>query len=167
MRDADGFREDLRRARSCRIVDPRLIQTFESSGSKPHFMTTQGFFMQAITECFLQSSRITVEVGSLILPEWREASRSEPIRFHHLRAPGGFLVSGVISGEEEEYTIFSERGETLSLGFPQRWERGTLIKESGECSIQNGGALFIGTPAAGETLKLVRGVGPFLPEGSG
>jgi hypothetical protein len=166
MGDADGFREDLRRARSCRIVDPRLIQTFESSGSKPHFMTTQGFFMEAITECFVQCRGGVVEVGQLILPEWREASRREPIRFHNLRAPGGFLVSGVISGEEEEYRIFSERGEKLSLGFPWHWEKGSLIEESGEWATQNGGALFIGTPEAGATLKLIRGTAVSPPEGS-
>jgi hypothetical protein len=131
MRDVEGFREDLRRLRTCNLVDPRLIQVFESSGRKPHFMTTQGLIMEAITECFVQWWKGEIEIWPLLLPEWLEASRDHPIRFESLRAPGGFLISGRVSGSSEEAEIWSELGEPLRVRVPSGWGEGLLLGEEG------------------------------------
>lgn len=128
-RDAEGFREDLRRMRSCKLVDPRLIQVFESTGSKPHFMTTQGLIMEAITECFVQWWKGEIEPWPLLLPEWVEASREEPVWFENIRAPGGFLVSGRLAGASQEVEVRSEFAEPLRIRIPPTWEEGALLAE--------------------------------------
>lgn len=142
-----GFLTDFNQMWQRGILDPDLIQTFESSQEKPYFMPTQGLLMESITECFVQWWKGFLELLPNISPDWVAASENDPIVFRNLRTPGAFLISGLIHGSREEIQIACEKGGSLRFGIPSQWRQGILSdgKQNYLCSASGGDILSLQT----------------------
>ncbi len=131
----EALAEDIENILRCSIMDADYIQTFESSRKAPHFLTTIGLFMQAITETLVQTCRGRVDIFGCLLPEWE----NERIEFSNLRTPGGFLVSGHKQANQFEIEIESLLGGELRFSLP---------RINGEITVTSGGVeLYNGTAA--------------------
>ncbi len=88
--DAKGLEEELAATLPGRYVDPDWIQIYESSGNPgaPFYVTTHGFYLQALNDAFLCDFFGDVEIGKACPSSWTEAS------FAKLRAAGGRRISG-------------------------------------------------------------------------
>ena len=96
MGDGEALRRDLDLVQPARYADGQWIQFYESSclrgwqHKKPYYFTTNGLYLQALTDAICQYWRGTVDLFAALLPEWEEDAFS----FRGLRTPGGIEVSG-------------------------------------------------------------------------
>lgn len=102
---------DIANIQRCRIMDPAFIQTFESSRKAPHFLTTIGLFMQAITETLVQSHGDRVDFFACIPPEWH----GHRLSFRGIRLPSGLVASGAYEDGLVRLEIASELGGEMKF----------------------------------------------------
>lgn len=127
LRRPEEFAKDIQNIHRCKIMDPGYIQTFESSRKAPHFLTTIGLFMQAITDTLVQTHNGFAEFFPCILPEWKGLE----IGFTTLRLPGGFLASGNHLNGIQSIEIQSLLGRHFEFSLPDETRDVEVLDGSG------------------------------------
>lgn len=128
LRRPEEFAKDIVNIQRCKIMDPAYIQTFESSRKAPHFLTTIGLFMQAITDTLVQTHNGYAEFFPCILPEWKD----QELSFTTLRLPGGFLASGSYKNGMKQIGIISLLGRHFEFSIPDEQRDVEIIDSKGE-----------------------------------
>ena len=154
LRMPDELAKDIENIQRCRIMDPAYTQTFESTRRSPHFLTTIGLFMQAITETLVQTHNGFTEIFPCLLKD----QDSQPIEFRGIRAPGGFRVSGLRKKRLQRLEITSEFGGVFEFGIHGEERHVVLVDDQGN-EVYAGPASrgsFKTTPGAVYTLSPTR-----------
>jgi len=122
----DDVLGDLDAIETAGLVDQRWIQCFESTGRKPHFVTTYGLLLQAVSACLLQWQRGYIHPLAAVPTAWG----GRRLAFGGWRAPGGFVVCGESDSGGGCVRVTSEQGECLRLRVPDDWD-GACLEEDG------------------------------------
>lgn len=81
--DADALESELRKAIPSRYVDADWLQIFESSGSGPGYVTSDGLYLQAVHDAFVCDFWGETRLNGAVPEAWRGAS------FHDLHTLDG------------------------------------------------------------------------------
>lgn len=91
MGDAPGLEHELRQTLVSQYADPEWLQIYESSGFwKPYYLTSEGLFLQTVTDAFVQDWSGRVRRHAAVPESWRGATYSG------LRTADGRVHSGSI-----------------------------------------------------------------------
>lgn len=142
MRSPSDLARDLAAVQPCRGADPRWIQFYESSFwegwhlHKSYYLPMSGLYLQAFTDCLVQSWRGYVDLWPCLLPGWEK----QRITFRGIRALG-VLVDGTWNrgrmkvvlrprGAESVTVRVSPDGRVTASGYaggPGEFEGGTDV----------------------------------------